>query len=125
MNFCHPRWPEERKYILQEIDEVNKSAISYFKDAWNYFDWITYACIFVVVVSRVLAVAWTSSKAAELHPKFMAVALIFIWLRLMKVLRLFQSLGLCLTVFYLSLGGTELQCSQKYRKHSETNTKIT
>eukprot|EP00794_Sanderia_malayensis_P014065 gene14065-15531_t len=93
LRFCHPRWPEEKKYLQQEIKEVNTTTISYFKDAWNYFDWITYACIITVILSRIVAVAWPSSKAKNLHPIFMAVALIFIWLRLMKVLRTFQALG--------------------------------
>ena len=94
MQFCHPRWPEERKYILQEIDEVEKSKIAYFKDAWNYFDWMTYGWILSVILSRVVAVAWPGSQAKSLHARFMAVALIFIWLRLMKVLRIFQALGM-------------------------------
>ena len=93
MQFCHPRWPEERKYILQELEEVDKSTISYFKDAWNYFDWITYAWILAVIISRFVAVFRPSSQGGSLHARFMAVALIFIWLRLMKVLRTFEALG--------------------------------
>ena len=93
MQFCHPRWPEEKKYILQELEEVETSTISYFKDAWNYFDWITYAWIMTVIISRVVAVFYPKSRAGSLHARFMAVALIFIWLRLMKVLRTFEALG--------------------------------
>lgn len=100
MQFCHPRWPEERKYILQELEEVDKSTISYFKDAWNYFDWITYAWILTVIISRVIAVFLPKSRAGSLHARFMAVALIFIWLRLMKVLRTFEALGACVFLMF-------------------------
>jgi len=93
MQFFHPRWPEERKYILQELEMVENSTISYFKDAWNYFDWITYAWIMTVILSRIVAVFSPKSRAGSLHARFMAVALIFIWLRLMKVLRTFEALG--------------------------------
>ena len=76
-----------------EIDQISSRGISYFKSYWNYFDWITYFVIFAVVVTRVLSVVTDSKTANDLHPKVMAISLIFIWLRLMKVLRAFKALG--------------------------------
>ena len=93
LNFTHPRWPEERKYLEMEIRNIADSGISYFNDAWNYFDWITYAWVLSIVITRLLSVGWGSSIAKSLHPKVFALALIFIWLRLMKVFRAFVSLG--------------------------------
>ena len=93
VKFCHPRWPEERKYIEAEIADIRNSGISYFNDSWNYFDWVTYGWIVGVVVTRVFAVLLQNDTARSLHPRVFALALIFIWLRLMKVFRPFGNLG--------------------------------
>lgn len=93
LSFCHPRWPEERKYLEMELREIADSGISYFNDAWNYFDWITYGWVSAVIVTRILGVAISNPTARSVHPKVFAVALIFIWLRLMKFFRAFSALG--------------------------------
>lgn len=93
IQYCHPRWPEERKYLDMERIDIAESGISYFNDAWNYFDWVTYAWILGIIVTRIFAVALKNEMAHSLHPKVFAIALIFIWLRLMKVFRGFVTLG--------------------------------
>lgn len=93
LKYCHPRWPEERKYLEMERDDVANSGISYFNDAWNYFDWVTYAWILGIIVTRIFAVLLNSETAESLHPRVFAIALIFIWLRLMKAFRGFETLG--------------------------------
>lgn len=93
LKFCHPRWPEERKYLEMERNDVSESGISYFNDAWNYFDWVTYAWILGIIVTRIFAVVLKNETAHSLHPKVFAIALIFIWLRFMKVFRGFVTLG--------------------------------
>lgn len=93
LKFSHPRWPEERKYLEMERNDILDSGISYFNDAWNYFDWVTYGWILGIIVTRVFAVVLASNVARSLHPKVFAIALIFIWLRLMKVFRGFITLG--------------------------------
>lgn len=93
LHYCHPRWPEERKYLEMERNEIIDSGISYFNDSWNYFDWVTYAWILGIIVTRIFAVVLKNDSARSLHPKVFAIALIFIWLRLMKVFRGFVTLG--------------------------------
>ena len=91
--YSHPRWPAEQSFIKQEIEHIRSSREGYFKDAWNYFDWITYFFIMAVITSRVIAVCGVN-RGKEVHARIFAVALIFIWLRLMKVMRAFQALGM-------------------------------
>lgn len=93
LEHSHPRWPEERKYLEMERNDILDSGISYFNDAWNYFDWVTYGWILGIIVTRIFAVVLGSGAARSLHPKVFAIALIFIWLRLMKVFRGFVTLG--------------------------------
>ena len=93
LKYCHPRWPEESLYIKMEIDNISSQGLSYFQSYWNFFDWITYFGVLTVIITRVLSVSINNKTANDLHPKVMAVALIFIWLRLMKVFRAFEALG--------------------------------
>ncbi|XP_032236009.2 transient receptor potential cation channel subfamily A member 1 isoform X2 [Nematostella vectensis] len=93
LQYCHPRWPEERKYLEMELREIADSGISYFNDAWNYFDWITYGWVTAMVLTRGLAVGMNNAASQSLHPKVSAVGIIFIWLRLMKSVRAFATLG--------------------------------
>ena len=93
LGYCHPRWPEERKYLAMERNEIIDSGISYFNDSWNYFDWVTYGWILGIIATRIFAVVLNSDSARSLHPKVFAIGLIFIWLRLMKVFRGFVTLG--------------------------------
>lgn len=93
LKYCHPRWPEESKYIKMEISNISSQGLSYFESYWNYFDWVTYFGIVAVIITRILSVAINNKTANNLHPKVMAIALIFIWLRLMKVFRAFEALG--------------------------------
>jgi hypothetical protein len=93
LHFCHPRWPEERKYLEMELREISESGISYFNDAWNYFDWITYGWVLGMIITRGLDVGLTNKKGPSLHLRVSAVGIIFIWLRLMKAFRAFATLG--------------------------------
>lgn len=94
LKFCHPRWPEERKYLEMELREISELGISYFNDAWNYFDWVTYGWVLGMIITRGLDVAnITRVKSPSLHLRVSAMGIIFIWLRLMKAFRAFSTLG--------------------------------
>jgi len=90
--YCHPRWPEERKYILQELERIQGSRISYFADWWNIFDWIVYIWISAGVVVRIIALCG-GEEASNIHREILALSMIVIWIRLLKAMRAFQALG--------------------------------
>lgn len=108
LQFCHPRWPEERKYLEQEIEDNEQSGISYFSNSWNYFDWICYSWILVVIATRVLSLTLTVRQIDSLHPKLFSLMLIFIWVRLMKYFRAFRALGPFIVIVGHILGQTVL-----------------
>lgn len=92
LKYCHPRWPEEKKYILQELDRIKESDVRYFADMWNMLDWVTYIWIVTGIVARVFALTG-DARASGHHKKILATSLIVIWLRLMKIIRAYQALG--------------------------------
>ncbi|XP_065055117.1 uncharacterized protein LOC135683708 [Rhopilema esculentum] len=98
LEYCHPRWPDERQYLESEIKRIQCAKTSYFKDAWNIMDWLTYIAVLAVIITRVLAVFSNEKAASNLHPRVYALALIFMWLHFMKSCRPFKSLGPFITM---------------------------
>ncbi|RUS78045.1 hypothetical protein EGW08_014184 [Elysia chlorotica] len=93
LNFCHPRWPEEEKYLRQEIGELQNLKPKYFSDMWNIFDWLCYVMLIICMVTHIADVANHTEKIARAHIRLMAVTIILLWLRLMKNARAFALLG--------------------------------
>lgn len=90
--YCHPRWPEESKYIKCELSTIKNSHIMYFDDFWNIVDWITYGWIVIGVCLRIVAL--NGNKNADLyHRRFLSISMVIIWARTLKLMRAFQLLG--------------------------------
>jgi len=94
VEFCHPKWPEERTYIDQELERIQHSkAGRYFGNAWNIMDWMIHLIVWVIVTTRAVSVALDNETLRVLHLRIFALSLVLIWLRMLKVCRAFQSLG--------------------------------
>ncbi|KAK2177712.1 hypothetical protein NP493_583g02067 [Ridgeia piscesae] len=93
MKYCHPRWPEEQKYLQQEIENLDDVNPQYFNDFWNIFDWICYTLLFVSLLTHIIDVSTHTTFRARVHVRIMAITIILLWLRLMKNLRAFTKLG--------------------------------
>ena len=93
LQYCHPRWPEERKYLESELAQIRTFQRTYFREPWNIFEWIAYFVILTLVLTRILSVASHNKTAEEIHPRIYALGLIVIWLRFMRSCRAFRSLG--------------------------------
>lgn len=112
LEFCHPRWPEEKAYLTGEIDKLNgkdysiekdisemSSAraccystmtlfkASYFNDPWNIFDWICYILLVTASVTHLIDVVDHTSALSRWHIRIMAIAIILIWVRILKIAR--------------------------------------
>ncbi|GFO19270.1 transient receptor potential cation channel subfamily v member 1 [Plakobranchus ocellatus] len=93
LKFCHPRWPEEEKYLRQEIGELQNLKPKYFSDMWNIFDWLCYVMLIVCMITHIADVISHTEAVARAHIRLMAVTIILLWLRLMKNARAFTLLG--------------------------------
>ena len=93
LEYCHPRWPGERRYLMQEIDALHQQSPSYFKDAWNIVDWLAYSLIMATIGTHLLAWFLNSSAAMDVHINIFSATLITIWIRLLKFARAFTALG--------------------------------
>ena len=93
IEFCHPRWPEERAYTEREIAALAELQPSYLVDWWNYFDWLTYAFILATMICHLVAVIKRSEEALGAEKAVGSAMLVLQWTRLMKFLRPFKPIG--------------------------------
>ena len=93
LEFCHPRWPGERLYLMQEIDSLHRLDPSYFKNAWNVFDWLSYFMIAGSIATHVIAFVHDDPFALSMHRNVLSATLVVLWIRLMKYARAFTALG--------------------------------
>ncbi|KAH9499868.1 hypothetical protein Btru_076794 [Bulinus truncatus] len=93
LKFCHPRWPEEKKYLENEKEELEKARPKYFSDAWNIFDWLCYIALLICMATHVADILDHSEVLARVHIRLLAVTIILLWLQLMKQARAFELLG--------------------------------
>lgn len=94
--FCHPRWPQERKFVEQELrrikqDKRNKQI--YFTDSWNYIDWITYAMLIVVIILHFVNVYIKNTVYNDVFVRILSCTVIPVWVRLLKYARPFHHQG--------------------------------
>ncbi|XP_052775718.1 uncharacterized protein LOC128213734 isoform X3 [Mya arenaria] len=93
LKFCHPRWPEERLFLENELENVRSSHTNYLSDMWNWFDWICYTLLLAVIGTHIADIISHTDQLARHHIRLTAVVIIFLWLRLMKNIRAFALLG--------------------------------
>ncbi|KAM9308458.1 uncharacterized protein PAF06_012666 [Gastrophryne carolinensis] len=94
LKFCHPRWPEEKEYLLKSMEDLKQSQLSYFKDFWNVFDWIVYFLLSAVIFTHIADLVVQNNSALHVsHVRVFSVTIIFLWLRVMKHARAIRLLG--------------------------------
>ncbi|XP_071807122.1 uncharacterized protein [Asterias amurensis] len=97
LEFCHPQWPQEKNFLLQEKEEINNQSPAYFSEFWNYFDWIVYCLLLIFngmfIASQFIPDGMSHDRLVGFTRRFMAISIILIWLRFMKTARAFKSIG--------------------------------
>ncbi|XP_070554969.1 polycystin-2-like protein 2 [Ptychodera flava] len=124
---CHPKWPQEKEWLDNEIEDINKMKASYFHDYWNIFDWFVYilltACVVlhfidIIIVPHELCSPGNGttgnattepvkvdddeieSLASRLHIRVFSITIIFVWVRILKSARAFMTLGPFIAMCY-------------------------
>ncbi|XP_069128726.1 uncharacterized protein [Argopecten irradians] len=83
----------DKQFLQDELHELEKQIPRYFKDFWNVFDWVCYGMQGICMISHLADVISHNEVSARFHIDFMALTLIFLWLRLAKCARPFTKLG--------------------------------
>ena len=91
--YCHPRWPEELRYLEQELKSLRGQRALLFKDAWNHFEWFTCTILLATVLTYVANYFYHSDTTYKVHMRVSVGLLIALWLRIMKYARPFRQTG--------------------------------
>ncbi len=105
VQFCHYNY-QNSEFITQEKSTFKKSQIilSYFKNPWNWFDLFVICLITATICSHIVDVVDHTDYKARVHIRILAITIIFISARLLKVGRVineqFGILVITLTSIY-------------------------
>uniref|UniRef100_A0A8C6WWJ9 Si:ch73-193i2.2 n=1 Tax=Neogobius melanostomus TaxID=47308 RepID=A0A8C6WWJ9_9GOBI len=84
---CHPMWPQD------QLKTVQNMRGNYSRDLWNLSDWLVYCLLGVSTVVHMVDVVRPSERLHRESLRLFSVAVIFLWLRLMKYVRAFRLMG--------------------------------
>ena len=93
LEFCHPRWPEEARYLECEIRMIKDAKALHFQDSWNYLEWISCTMIVTAILSHLVNIFLPTSLTYKVHMRILAFLLILLWLRILKYVRPFKGPG--------------------------------
>ena len=96
--YCHPRWPQESKFIKEEIKRVESEKVASLYDLWYYLDVVSFLGLVLLTITRLLLVELDFDTnmyvtVVKVHYHSYAFLLIIIWVRFMQAFRPFISLG--------------------------------
>ncbi|XP_072296513.1 uncharacterized protein [Eucyclogobius newberryi] len=90
---CHPMWPQDRVFLQDQLKSVQNMRGNYSRDLWNLSDWLVYCLLGVSTAVHVADVVRPSDLLHVATLRLFSVAVIFLWLRLMKYVRAFRLMG--------------------------------
>ena len=91
--YCHPRWPQEEKYIKLEIKRVKSLPLLNSFGAWFYLDWIVLILIILTTVTSVVYYYLDNSATRYVYTRTISIVNLLVWLRLLKCVRPFHGIG--------------------------------
>lgn len=93
LEFCHPRWTQERTLVEQQVRQIKERKKTYFQDKWNYLDWVAYLMLIIVIILHIINVVVKSDLYNGIFVRIFACTIIIVWVRLLKFARPFPSQG--------------------------------
>ena len=93
LKYCHPRWPQEQKFVKHEIKRVRNLPLFDAYDAWFYMDWVILFLIVLTVVTHFVFLYIDTSAMRYLYTRTISIMNLLVWLRLLKFVRPFQGIG--------------------------------
>ncbi|XP_046863992.1 transient receptor potential cation channel subfamily V member 6-like [Xenia sp. Carnegie-2017] len=97
--FCHPRWPDEKKYLDGEIKAVREERLLSSQDGWFYIDWFALVLIMASAITHATFFFLNTSQVYDIHIRSICLLLIVIWFRIMKYARPFKGPGPFVALF--------------------------
>lgn len=99
LQYCHPRWPQERTYLEAEIKAVENPPILASSDYWFYYDWVALTLILATISSQLAFIIIKSDSSYRVYARFACALLLILWIRIMKSARPFEGPGAFVAIF--------------------------
>lgn len=99
LQYCHPRWPQERTYLEAEIKSVQNPPILAHSDYWFYYDWVALTLILATIASQAAFLEIKTDSSYRVYARFVCALLIVLWIRIMKSARPFEGPGAFVAIF--------------------------
>eukprot|EP00794_Sanderia_malayensis_P006244 gene6244-6963_t len=93
IKYCHPQWPDERRHLKQNIERIQDMPATYFRNGWNWYEWISFFGIIAIVVAQIVYHITHEENVRFVVKITYTVELLLIWLRLLKPFRTLPSLS--------------------------------
>ena len=93
LKHCHPRWPQEQKFVKHEMKRVRALPLFDAYDAWFYMDWIILFLIILTVITHFVFLYIDTSAMRYLYTRTISIMNLLVWLRLLKFVRPFRGIG--------------------------------
>ena len=93
IQYCHPRWPQEEKYIRLEIKRVKSLPLLNSFGAWFYLDWVVLILIILTSATSVVYFYFDNSTTRYVYTRTISIVNLLVWLRLLKCVRPFNGIG--------------------------------
>ena len=106
LQFCHPRWPDERNYLESELRQLRSFQRTYFRQPWNIFEWVTYVVILVLMGTRIISAVMGNEFVEMVHTRVYTLSVLILWLRILRPCRAFRSLGPFIAILGSVVGDT-------------------
>ena len=97
--YCHPRWPQERKHLDSEILAVKSIHLVRATDNWIYFDWICLLLILATICTSAMFFKEDVAYWKRVNNHVSVIMLMILWLRMFKYARPFENAGPFVVIF--------------------------
>merc|ERR1719427_108126 len=84
MEFCHPRWTQERIFLEHEMKNIHAPTSGFLQDPWNVMAFVTYLSVLLAIVTRVMHILHPDTVHNMIHVRAYSISLIFMWIHFMK-----------------------------------------
>lgn len=84
--YCHPQWPEERRYIKDEIARIREMKGSR-NSGWAYYEWLTVLGIVCVIIMQIIYTVKPSTSVGTAAKFAYLIELFLLWIKLLKPMR--------------------------------------
>ena len=97
--YCHPRCPDEWKFLSNEVKSVRNHPYLSTKESGIYIDLLALFLVIAAIITHVIFLNYDTMAAYKVHRAVLIALLLVLWTRIAKFARPFRSTGPIVVIF--------------------------